>query len=423
MRISVVAIGSQGDVRPFTALASGLARSGHRVTLVTHREFQPLAERNGVDFAPVSVNPVEIVQSERGQAWISASSSPALFMVRMFRIASALLDDITREARRGAEGSDAVVYSMPLSVAGLTVAESIGVPAISASLYPIHPTGRFPSIMTPDFPIHGAFVNRASAAISSGVYWSMLRRFHNGIRRRELGLPALPIRSSFRRGARGRYLHLCGYSDAVIPRPDDWPDFVEVCGYWFLDDADGYRPPRELQAFLDAGDPPVYIGFGSMVSGDPRGMTRTVLDALGLSGKRAIVASGWGGLQPGDLPQTVFPVSFVPHGWLFPRVAAAVHHGGAGTAAAALRAGVPSIVVPFFADQFFWGKLLCDHALGAASIPRKRLTAERLAAALTRAATDRDLIENCRRVAVAVAAEDGVGRAVSAIERFLRVPS
>ena len=212
---------------------------------------------------------------------------------------------------------------------------------------------------------------------------------------------------------------LYGYSPTVIPAPKDWHDSYKVCGYWFPPPLRDWTPPVEVLQFLRAGPAPLYVGFGSMASADPQRMTEIVLDALRITGHRAIIASGWGGLTHGALPDSVLPVESLPHEWLFPRVAAAVHHGGAGTAAAALRAGIPSVVVSFFADQFFWGNRL--HAIGAGSPPlsQKRLTAKGLAAAILSVTASTAVQSRCKELAQRISTERGVATAVTVVRGYL----
>jgi UDP:flavonoid glycosyltransferase YjiC (YdhE family) len=212
---------------------------------------------------------------------------------------------------------------------------------------------------------------------------------------------------------------LMGYSPLVLPKPEDWDDWLHVTGYWFHDHGREWVPPRELAHFLDSGPPPVFVGFGSMSNRDPGGTTRLVLNAMAACGQRGVFQAGWGGLRQADLPEGVLTIGAVPHDWLFPQMAAVVHHGGAGTTAAGLRAGVPTVVVPFFGDQHFWGQRVNDLGLGPPPVPRKRLTAERLARALQVALGDEAVRDNAARMGAAIRAEDGVGRAVEIIERYV----
>jgi UDP:flavonoid glycosyltransferase YjiC (YdhE family) len=191
-----------------------------------------------------------------------------------------------------------------------------------------------------------------------------------------------------------------------------------VTGYWFLEPRDEWTPPPALEAFLEAGSPPVYVGFGSMSSRDPEETADLVMEALARTGQRAVLLSGWSGLQKTDVPDSMFMLEPVPFAWLFPRVAAVVHHGGAGTTAAGLRAGVPSVVIPFFGDQFFWGACVTRLGAGPEPVPRKKLTAERLANAIQQAVSDPTVAERAADVGAKIRAEDGVAGAVAVVEEF-----
>jgi UDP:flavonoid glycosyltransferase YjiC (YdhE family) len=203
----------------------------------------------------------------------------------------------------------------------------------------------------------------------------------------------------------------------VIPKPPDWDDRIHVTGYWFLDPADDWAPPSALLEFLQADPPPIYVGFGSMSSRKPEETADLILLALVRAKQRAIILSGWGGLHKADLPDTVFMVDSIPFSWLFPRVAAVVHHGGAGTTSAGLRAGVPSIVIPFFGDQPFWGQRVAELGVGPAPIPRRRLTVERLAQAIQEAVTDQTMRQRAAHLGSRIQAEDGIARAVAVVQQ------
>jgi sterol 3beta-glucosyltransferase len=238
--------------------------------------------------------------------------------------------------------------------------------------------------------------------------------------RKAHGLPPQPWGTSVvHRDDGTRVPFLNGWSSHVAPDPPDWPSRgVETTGYWFLDRPDDWTPPAALTAFLDDGPPPVYVGFGSMAGRDPRRTTRIVLDALRRAGCRGLLASGWGGLSARDLPASVHLCDQVPHDWLFPRVAAVVHHGGAGTTAAGLRAGRPTVVCPFFGDQPFWGRRVHDLGAGPPPIPQTHLTAERLARALRTVTECPSIRARAAAVGEKIRREDGVANAVAFIERM-----
>jgi sterol 3beta-glucosyltransferase len=192
-----------------------------------------------------------------------------------------------------------------------------------------------------------------------------------------------------------------------------------VTGYWFLDPAEDWMPAPALVDFLAAGPPPVYVGFGSMSSRKPEETTALILGALARTGQRGIIHAGWGGMQRADLPDSVLMIDGVPFSWLFPRVAVVVHHGGAGTTSAGLRAGVPAVVVPFFGDQPYWGQRVADLGVGPAPIPRKKLTAERLAQAIQVAVTDHAMRQRAAELGTKIRAEDGVACAVAVVEQMV----
>ncbi|GAI89558.1 unnamed protein product, partial [marine sediment metagenome] len=210
---------------------------------------------------------------------------------------------------------------------------------------------------------------------------------------------------------------LYGYSLQVIPFPKDWDDFIHVTGYWFLEQSAGWEPPIDLIDFLQSGPPPVYIGFGSMVNSKPEETADLVLQALARTSQRGVLSSGWGGLKKEYLPDTVFMIGSMPHNWLFPRMAAVVHHGGVGTTAAGLWAGIPAIVTPYFGDQPFWGQRVYELGVGPRPIPRQRLTVDRLAEAINCVVSDAAMREKAIRLGECIRAENGIARAVEVIER------
>jgi UDP:flavonoid glycosyltransferase YjiC (YdhE family) len=241
----------------------------------------------------------------------------------------------------------------------------------------------------------------------------------NEFRRSQLHLPPIPWGTIYRRLDHLPTPALYGYSPSVVPKPANWSDRIQITGYWFLDQASDWQPSPVLLDFLAAGLPPVYVGFGSMSGEDAAQLTQIILGALKHTGQRGVLLTGWGGIAQTELPDDVFLLSSVPHDWLFPQMAAVVHHGGAGTTAAALRAGVPSVVVPFFGDQPFWGDRVMKLGTSPSPIPKAELTVDRLAAAITTAVTNSAMQQQAKAIGVAIRAENGVQEAIEAIERYL----
>jgi sterol 3beta-glucosyltransferase len=400
MRVLLVTTGSRGDVEPFAALAAGLARAGHDPLLAAPRRLAGHAAARGIPVAPLDDGIFALQQEVAGKG-ASASVTAARSALPLLR---RWLDDV---ATLQDSGADMVVYA-PKSLGAHHLADRLGVPSIAGLPVPLFsPTARFPSPLSPVRPPR--FLNRASWRLAGAVE-APYRRMVRTWRSEALGLTG-PTPNLAERVAHDGVLH--AWSPHLLPAPDDWPAELAPTGFWSAPPDDDWTPPDALARFLDAGEPPVYVGFGSMLARDPEAFTRTVLGGLRRSGRRAVLATGWGALRPSDAPERVHVLDQAPHDWLLPRVSVAVHHGGVGTVAAALRAGVPQVVRPFLGDQPFWARQV--HERGVAALPLTgRLTADGLATAIDEAASRAGA---ARDLAAKVRGEDGVSAAVERIER------
>jgi len=301
-----------------------------------------------------------------------------------------------------------------------SIAERLHIPAIAAALQPVDVTGDFPCLLVTHRNL-GKMLNRWTyLTVWQGV-WLLIRPLLNAWRRERLNLPPLSMAYFPWQWDKTCPPIMYGFSPQVIPKPADWGVHITVTGYWFLEETDHWQPPTALIDFLESGPPPVYIGFGSMSTRNPEEMTALVLQALARTKQRGLLLTGWGGLSQSDLPDHVFKIEYAPHDWLFPRMAAVVHHGGAGTTGAGLRAGVPNIVIPFLVDQPFWGKRVAALGAGPQPILRKKLTVDRLAAAMTTAVTDTAMRRRAAVIGEHIRAENGVANAVAWIHQTLRV--
>ncbi len=377
MKITILTAGSRGDIQPFVALGSGLQAAGHAVTICTGRTFAPLVTQYGLAFAPMNDEFLSIGTSDAGREAIEGGGRGLGLINKVKPMIRKMIDD----QWAAAQGSDAIIYH-PKTLAGTYIADALGIPVfVSIPLPLLTPTRAFANpIIPPSLRLGGAF-NRLTYGVVRLIkapYMGVINDW-----RASVGLPKRSWRADDLVRVDGHPVPvLYPVSPLVVPPPADYPDSVHVTGYWFLDAPVDWQPPADLQAFLDAGDPPVYVGFGSMAGTDPAAKARLVLDALAQAGQRGIIARGWGGLHASDLPDSVFMLDQAPHDWLFPQVAAVVHHGGAGTTAAALRAGKPQVICPFIADQPFWGQRVAGLGVGVPPIPQKRLSADALAAAI-----------------------------------------
>jgi UDP:flavonoid glycosyltransferase YjiC (YdhE family) len=306
-----------------------------------------------------------------------------------------------------------------LGFLGEHMAERLGVPSALIHVQPSQPTTAFPHPFVPQARLLGGAGNRWSFHAVEQLAWQLVRPFINQWRTEILDLHPLPVRGPAHRFRRDRRPVLCSFSRFVVPRPPDWPRYVHVTGHWFADLDEGWTPPPALTALLAAGRPAVYVGFGSMAPKDPARIGSVVRTALRRAGVRGVVLG-----DPATSDDEVVAVRSIPHSWLFPQLSAVVHHGGAGTTAAGLRAGVPAIVCPFFGDQPFWGERIAALGAGPAPIPIGRLTADALAAAIEAAVGPGGPAAAIRRRAAClgrqIRAEDGVSRACDVLDTVTR---
>lgn len=419
MHITLLTVGTRGDVQPYVALGLGLKEAGHDVRLATHEVFKELILGNGLEFAPLKVDIQAVMAGPGGQRWVQSGGNQIRFVLRMIRLAYPNLQQMLDDSLDACQGTQVLLYST-FAIAGYSIAEAFGIPSMAAPLQPLTRTQAFPIMMSlPRIFGFSGRLNRLSYLIGEQFLWQPFRAVINRWRRKRLGLPPIPFRGPFEYLSRKRYPWIYGFSPSVIPRPPDWPNWVHVSGYWLLGLQKEWSPPARILDFLTAGPPPVCIGFGSMIDPDQAELMKIAVQALHQAKQRGVLLTGWGGMDEMVLSQDVLVLESIPHEWLFPRMAAIVHHGGAGTTAAALRSGVPSIVTPFFADQPFWGKVVAQLGVAPAPIMRRKLTAERLAEAIRIATSDVRIKSRARALGEKIQAENGVKRAVQIVEGYI----
>lgn len=413
MRVTILAPGSRGDVQPYVALGRALLGHGAtRCTLVTTLDHEALVRSYGLDLVTVPVNVADELRRVEATRSIEGGGVLSSFrqLTSIAKRAARCLAEVGLEACRGA---DVVVTGFSATLVADGISKKLGVPVVQAFNVPLTTTAELPSALFPWLDL-GGLSRRLGHRLTRAALWTSARSAAN-----EACVEVLGARSTTR--FPGPYAGLLpgpvlyGFSEALVPRPRDWGDDVHVTGFWFADEPTGFSPPDALTRFLDAGPPPVAIGFGSMVTERRDELGALVLDAAKAAGVRVVLLSGWAGLEPERLSDEVLAVREAPHSWLYPRCRAVVHHGGAGTTAAAVRAGVPAVVVPFHGDQPFWASRVRALGLGPAACSRKRLTARRLADAIGAAVTSDALRERAQEVGRVVRGERGAENAAQAI--------
>jgi len=413
MRIVILTIGTRGDVEPYAALGAGFLRAGHHVVLAAPLDFEREVRQIGLPFHPLmgklhaltqpgwqagGLNPVRLLQS------LSAALNAAFPVVQ----------EAMSEAYRLCQRADVVIAGGLMFYAGPVLAELLPARVYLTAVGPVTPTAAFQNPWFPTAPAwlpHAAY-NRCTHWLAQQLTWRVGRPILKRVWRTISADAEVPFWFPM-----SRYSVLYGYSPTVLPVPDDWPENQIVTGYWFSEPQESYQPAPDLETFLQTGSRPVYIGFGSVQMNEPRRIAACVRDALEECNQRAVLSIGWAGMSGEMLNERIHVVEDIPHNWLFPRMAAVVHHGGAGTTAAALRAGVPAVVIPHSGDQPFWGERVC--ALGAGLMPMSfpAFSSERLAEAIQEATSNDRVQTTAAALGARIRAEDGVMEAVAQVER------
>ena len=420
-RIAIVAIGSWGDVGPLITLGSGLAGAGYEVVLVTHAAYAEDATRAGLDFAPLSGDPVAIPEDERGRQWLESGGNGLRFALHLVRIARPLQRAVLDQAYAACRSCAAVLHT-PFASFATHVAERLELPSIVVGQQPVTRTGAWRAFLVPDGLPLGRAGNRLSYRLMEQAMWQPYR---SGFQRwrREAGMPDAGPFGPAARLYTGRVPVVYGFSSLVVTRPADWPAWHRAAGYWTAPARGSWdREDARVAAFLRDGPPPVFVGFGSMTSRNPQRVLARVVEALRVVGCRGLLAGAAGARPPlPEAPDMLVAEGF-SHARALPAVAAAVHHGGAGTVATSLTAGVPTVVVPFFADQFFWGRRVAALGAGPEPLPMARLDAPGLAGRLRAVLASPSMRERAAGLGARLRAEDGVAAAVALIDRHLATP-
>lgn len=418
MHITIFVNGTWGDLRPLVVLGTGLQAAGHDVQVVASPGYEAWVRARHLEFYPL--------RDDVDKFLADLSSSDIFNPINQIKIVREILPPIfTRmgldvvEATRDSDVLMTVEFGMSTALGALQLNN---LKTILINPAPLNPTREFPSAAVPPAPGWLPFrewYNRFSYGLVQRMQWSLTGKPRNELRK-HLDLPKKTFRDF--QAILATALTLTIVSPHVVQRPADWEEHWQVTGYLFDDDSE-WTPPQELTAFLEAGDAPVYVGFGSMPDSKPEATTRLIIDAVKQAGKRAVILTGWARLGVGGVPENIHFLKYAPHNRLFPKMAAVVHHGGAGTTAAGFRAGVPTIIVPHNADQPYWGRRVMELGVGPEPIPRKKLSVDNLSHAIQTATDSREMRENAQLLSAKIQQEDGLATAVKFIQKILKIPS
>lgn len=442
MHITMLCYGSRGDVQPYLALALGLARAGHSVRLAAPGLFEPLVRQyacqveDRLTFFELPGDPTRLMRS-------ATSSTPLKSLlpgsVRQGLTVAGFVAPVVREliaaSREACQDADLIIHTLLTTVIGHQIARERGARDLSALVFPVFTaTNSFPNPLFAPWPGWMRVFGPRAAAFGpryhylthrefNRVFWHSNRLALHLLHMRHPEVPPLrewpfdwPDGILPQAAPAQPTPVIYGISRHALPCPNDPEMGCRLTGYWFLEEPPGWQPPAGLLRFLEAGTPPVFIGFGSVISSEAERLARAAVEALQRTGQRGVLLSGWGGLRAAGLPETIYALDEIPFDWLFPRLAAAVHHGGMNTTASALRAGIPSLVVPFAFDQPFWGRQVQRLGVGPAPIPHRQLNARNLAAGIEKMVHDASMRAKAAALGKKVCAEDGVGNAVKMIE-------
>ena len=420
MLITLLTSGSRGDVQPYIALGLALKRAGANVRLATFENYSPFVQAHGLEFFPIPGD-ISSILASADIDHARQADNPLKFLLSFNKLKQHIFD-LQQAFYDACAGSDALVYHPGVAL-GYFAARQMGIPGVLALPFPMTPTRQYPSMILYDTVRLGGTFNLLSHKLLQNIMWMAssdpVRRFW----KKKFGRLPDDFGNPFPRQALPSYPTIVSCSNQVFPASSDFPPHVHHTGFWFLDEEADWAPPADMQAFLQNGPAPVYVGFGSLSDPSATRTTDLVIEALQRAGQRGILATGNNGMtRPAHLPEGFYVLESAPHAWLFPRMAAVVHHGGAGTTGAGFRAGVPQVVIPHSNDQPAWARRVYELGVGTKPIPRKKLTAENLAEGI-RGALTQPVKDAAKGLGKKIQAENGAEAAARVVMDCFTAPS
>lgn len=412
--ITILCSGSRGDFQPYIALAQELKKLGKDVRITGSKSFEGFIQSYGIDVYPIEAD-IETLKVDPKLLEAAGSSDNPLKMLLTFNKMKEYGIYMVNDYYSACEGSELIIYH-PGCTIGYFAAQKFGIPSVLASPFPMHKTKEYLSVVMYGKTISNVLTKKVSYAMIQGMLWMASKDSVKSFWKKNFGKTPDKFGCPFERHTDKKHPAIISCSNFVFKRPDDWNENIHQSGYWFVEEPYEYIPTNELTDFLNSGEKPVYIGFGSMTSLEKyEDLFEIAIQAIVKTGKRGIIC-GMG--KPSDLPNNIIAIDNIPHSWLFERVSAVCHHGGAGTTAAGFKSGVPSIIVPFSNDQFAWAHRAYDLGVSARPIPKKELSSTKLADAIKFALTDK-IVENARNLGKKIATEQGAAQCAKIIAKCL----
>lgn len=408
MNITILTYGSRGDVQPFLPLSLGLMSRGHKVILAAPPRFKNLIEEHGITFHSLAGDPEDLSRRLNDAGYN--------FIKQVKELMSHAVDigaEMLRQTEEACRDADLIIHTFAHAVGAHTLAREKNIPDIHIQTFPMFaPTGDYPNVTMPN--LGSPFLNRLTHTLSMHITMLTSRFGFDQVRRRA-GLPKRKLYHPFKDDPpRLRTPILCAWSPSLLPPSSDWDSRVHVTGYYFLPENKSYSPPPELAEFLKSGKPPVCVSFGSMVNKNAEKIDAIIRASLKQTNNRGIILSGWGSVKRESMNDLLY-LDAVPHDWLLPKCKMIIHHGGAGTTSAGLRAGIPQVVVPFMADQPFWGSRVHEIGVGPKPIRVSQLSVEKMVSAMVEAES-KVVLERAQVTGQKIRSEEGVMNAVKLIE-------
>lgn len=421
-KIAIVTLGTRGDLQPFIALGVGLKDAGYDVLVISSKNEKTFAESFGLDYYALDVDIQKIMEGQDVQG-MTKGDNPLKFFTSHLKGSKSLKQKmvaVQTEIWEACQNADAIICHPGMANA-FYMAKELGIPSIMASPFPVTATADYPSILFYNGPRLGKIYNRITHFVFEKMFWQLSKSsskdFWKNLSKPNVVQKTPPSKLQVSSGMPVLY----GYSEHLFQRPKEWQTNIHVTGSWMIKSEPDWIPPTELVNFINAGKPPIYMGFGSIKdTAEFKHKLDILLESVKITKQRAVIALGWNSLETKEtLPPNVFLLDNAPHSWLFPQMSGVVHHGGAGTTAAGLYAGKPTIIIPHSADQPAWGRRVYELGVGAEPIPSKKLTSQKLAEAIN-FVSDEKVIENAAKLGEKLRTENGVDNAVKIINAFFQ---